>query len=374
MTDPQVQWDPVARRWFYVALRITPTGSSLAFGWSKNANPSPLSRKGWCKFFLPTGDLMEDFPKLGHDDAHLIVGTNVFKDPFGERRFQTARISMIPKPADGDTKCTRPERTMLGSPDAPLLFPGTSEWLSTPVPANTFGPSAVGYVVAARSQCDTCPAPNRIGVFQVTGTREQPAIAAVGSAVVNAYTVPPAVPQPRTTFRLDTGDASLTQAVAVPDPNASGQLAVWTQHTIGGVDGRSALRWYDLLPASLTVVQQGNVQPAGRFAFNGAISPTASGTGAVLNYNEGGADLLPRVRGTSRDASTPLGTMSRTVTLGRSGAAYRCGAGTKGDPTLCRWGDYAGASPDPSRRSIVWGSNQLQRNTDSWVTRNFALR
>jgi len=55
----------------------------------------------------------------------------------------------------------------------------------------------------------------------------------------------------------------------------------------------------------------------------------------------------------------------------------------------CRWGDYAGASPDPIQSNKVWGSNQAQGRVSSkpctvpgiggshpcpsWFTNNFAL-
>ena len=48
--------------------------------------------------------------------------------------------------------------------------------------------------------------------------------------------------------------------------------------------------------------------------------------------------------------------------------------------TVCRWGDYAAASPDPSSSTLVWGSNQYNGPASSgatkklgWKTRNFAI-
>jgi hypothetical protein len=44
----------------------------------------------------------------------------------------------------------------------------------------------------------------------------------------------------------------------------------------------------------------------------------------------------------------------------------------------CRWGDYAGASPDPLNANVVWGSNQVLTTPSgagnpNWVTQNFAI-
>src|SRR5207253_8450882 len=77
----------------------------------------------------------------------------------------------------------------------------------------------------------------------------------------------------------------------------------------------------------------------------------------------------------SRLGSTPLGQMAGEVALGASSAVdqdFSCG----GAATPCRWGVYAGASPDPASFQGIWGSNQLNGPTcadPAWLTRNFQL-
>ena len=51
---------------------------------------------------------------------------------------------------------------------------------------------------------------------------------------------------------------------------------------------------------------------------------------------------------------------------------FSCGGAT----SPCRWGDYAGASPDPVNDQAIWGSNQLNgphTSDPAWLTRNFQL-
>ena len=173
---------------------------------------------------------------------------------------------------------------------------------------------------------------------------------------------------------IDSQDARLTQAVAHVDPVA-GAEAVWTQHTVAGAGGRSVVRWYELLPASHVVRQQGTISSASQFVFNGAISPAINGTTAAINYNTGSSGQLVDIRAQSRLGSTALGQMSGEIVLGTSSATdedFSCG----GAATPCRWGDYAGASPDPNNEQAIWGSNQLNGplTTDpAWRTRNFEL-
>ena len=57
---------------------------------------------------------------------------------------------------------------------------------------------------------------------------------------------------------------------------------------------------------------------------------------------------------------------------------------TTTNPNLCRWGDYAGASPDPAAPTTgttgqVWGTSMLSApggssSSSGWTTRNFAVK
>jgi hypothetical protein len=370
--DPQIQWDPQANRWLYLSDDIG-TGSKnfLAFGWSKTADPSDLVN-GWCRFVVSTdigGKFFDDYPKLGHDNNHIIFGTNVYSNVF----FYTAHIWSVPKPAAGTT-CTAPSLTVFGSPTSPLST-ADGDPAFTPVPANTADSSTNGYVVAADSP-EFVASPSQLMTWHVGGTATSPTLTQDGNIGVSCYDVPANVPQPGTSKVLDSLDTRLTQAVAHADPDAPGGEAVWTQHTINGPGGRSQVRWYELLPASTSVRQQGAIQDASNFVFNGAISPAMNGNSAVVHYNVGGSSLLAQIRAQSRQGATPLGQVGDELTLGTSAAAdqdFSC-VSPYGPP--CRWGDYAGASPDPANADVVWGSSQLNDPFTSdphWATRNFAI-
>jgi PKD domain-containing protein len=255
----------------------------------------------------------------------------------------------------------------------------------TPVPANTADSSVNGYVVAARDPFTA----SKIMAWHVNATG---ALVADGDIAVSAYSPPAAVPQPGTTDQLDSLDERLTQAVAHADPDAGGAEAVWTQHTINGPGGRSVARWYEFLPATKTKRQEGNISDPGNFVFNAAISPTMSGNEAVIQYNLGSRSQLAQIWAQSRKSAQPLNAMSTPVKLGDSvhfDQDFSCPSqAPPGTSTSCRWGDYAGASPDPAAGTgqpdgpehRVWGTNQLNGSprfgdpaAPHWVTRNFAL-
>jgi PKD repeat protein len=361
-SDPQIEWDPRGGRWFYVVNDGT---TALAFGWSKSADPSDLVN-GWCRFSLST-PLFDDFPKLGHDDTHLIIGANAFSGATAV----TAQIIVVPKPASGATTCpsTPPSATVFGSALTPLTNADGSPAF-TPVPANTFDASGTGYVVAAHDPGSG--AASKVMAWHIGDASGTPTLVADGDTTVPSYSVPANVPQPGTSNTLDSSDVRLTQAVAEADPGASGAEAVWTQHTVSGGAG-SVVRWYELLPAGLTALQAGTVSNPANFVFNGAISPAGNGD-AALNYNVGGSSQLVQIRSQARQAADPLSSTGGETLLGTSTGIDQDASCS---PPPCRWGDYAGASPDPADSSLIWGSNQLNGppsgGSFAWTTRNFAV-
>jgi hypothetical protein len=369
--DPQIQWDQQAGRWLYVADDVLSSSQNfLAFGWSKTADPSDLVN-GWCRFTISTGNSLDDYPKLGHDNLHILVGSNFVRG----NSFLTSHIYSIPKPANGDASCpATPTASVFGSSLSPLTT-ADGDIAFTPVPADTADASVAGYVVAADSPYFVA-SPSQVMAWHVGGSASSPTLLADGNMNVAAFGFPANVPQPGTSFQLDSQDARLTQAVAHADPAAGGAEAVWTQHTVDGPGGRSIVRWYELLPASLTVRQLGTIQDPANFVFNGAISPAMNGTTAAIDYNTGSSSQLVDIRAQSRNASTALSQMSGEVQLGTSSANnidFSCGPST-----ACRWGDYAGATPDPDPANPqgIWGSSQLNgphTSDPAWLTRNFEL-
>jgi hypothetical protein len=382
--DPQVVWDQPAQRWFYAALDCDGGSQNfLLFGWSKTASPTPLPSSGsagnWCRFQQATGSELDDYPKLGTNAGHVIVGTNVFAGGAG---FVTSRIWAYEKAPAGDTSCALPAGFSFGSAAAPLRT-ADLELAFTPVPANTADGGANGYVVAA-DYPETGPA-SQLMVWHVAGggSGASPTLIGDGNVAVAAYDFPFNVPQPGSNRVLDSLDTRLTQAVAVSDPDLAGAKGLWTQHTIDGPGTPSVVRWYELVPSrcgggtcpAAAVEQSGTISDPTHFVFNAAVSPTWTGNDAVVQYNRGGGSLLAEIRARWHSAELAPGVTAGDLLIGSSATAaqdFSC------RPGPCRWGDYAGASPDPVATDMVWASNQLNGpasgNNPHWTTRNFAVR
>jgi hypothetical protein len=381
VSDPQIQWDGRGGRWLYAGLGVATGNNLLLFGWSKTSDPSDLAN-GWCRFGIFRANLLDDYPKLGHDDNFISIGVNVYDDSQGFK-FITANVFAIPMPALGDTSCVSGSATYFANA-ASVLHDADGSVAFTPVPANTADASAAGYIVAAHSPVDGVgsSAP-KIMVWHLASVGGSPALVADGDVDVGgSFDVPAPVPQPGTSYTLDTLDARLTQAVAVNDP-AAGAKGIWTQHTVAGTGGRSIVRWYELLGgAQPTLRQQGNVSSQTDFVFNGAVSPSIGGGSAAVFYNRASASTLPIIGALTRSASTPLGSLDAgELVVAQSSAAdldFTCGYSSPTAP--CRWGDYAGASPDPANAGVIWGSSQVTGSCyifcglfAQWQTQNFAV-
>ncbi len=381
--DPQIQWDQQAGRWLYVMDESYSGDYKLAFGWSRAGDGSglTLANSDWCNFHIDTTSNLHDYPKLGHDANFIVIGANVIANGVS---FTTASIWAIPKPAAGDTSCASPTAAEFGTGLKPLMHlpPISSHQLLTPVPSNTADGAATGYI----SSIDMS---GFVGEWHVSPTAvgactTPPCLVGDGEIAVTLWSKPGPIPQPGSNPTLDSLDGRLTQAVQHDDPQAADAEAVWTQHTAAGAGGRTAVTWYELLPSLCSggvcgtnaKRQEGVVSNPNLYIFNGAISPTSHGDSAVIHYNTGSATTLNDVRAQSRTPSDPLNVMSGESVL-RSSTIPETDFSCNGSPQ-CRWGDYSGASPDPTSCSLVWGTNMLSGDTLGgssvrWVTQNFAL-
>jgi hypothetical protein len=366
--DGQIKWDSAAGRFEYYSLDCgaAPGAEGFSFGWSKTSSPTPLTGAAgnWCRFHIGTVGSLEDYGKLGNDNGFMIVGANEFND--ATSGYVDSPIFTIAKPANGSKACPT-------SVTVKKFIPTPAGTDFTPEPANVFGSSANGFVASLK---DT----SHLHMYTVTGTT--PTLIDNGAVTVPAFATPAGVPQPGSTDKIDSSDTRLTQAVAAVDP-ALKTFAVWTQHTVAGSGGGpSVVRWYEL-KAGVTAaapVQTGTVSVSGAFAFNGAISPTAQGNAAAIDYNVGSSTVKVQVRARDHLTGTTAGSMANETTLGTStgiNADFSCPSQTSGQSSSCRWGDYAGASPDPTCQANVWGTNELNGATStghaSWATQNFRL-
>jgi hypothetical protein len=362
-----------------------PLQNALVFGWSRSADPTDLGDGGWCKFRFDTGYNFPDYPKLGDFSRYVVIGDNWSHE--SSEAVIGSEIPAIAKPAAGDNSCARPTMRVWAHTHSTMAT-ADGEAAGTPVAANSAVPSALGYVAPADYGTHN---QTQIQTWYLSEVKGVLKLRRAANATVSRFKIPPSIPQPNSDRRLDALDARLTQAVAARDPQVN-RLAMWTQHTVRASGGRTQVRWYELLPRSSSPRrQQGNIANSQHSVFTAAISPALNGD-ALIKYNIAGASLRAQVRARTRFATTGLNRMTSEITLVTSEPAAGAPETSDDDFTcyddrpaagspVCRWGDYAGATPDPTQSNVVWGSNQFlgprkggENRPPHWRTQNFAGR
>jgi len=379
--DPQVIWDPGTGRFFYAADDIVfSTQNLLDIGFSTTATPT-LSASSWCRFALNFGSTFPDYPKLGDTQDFMLIGSNDFAGP----TFTGSTIAWMTKPPPG-TACPAPGTLTVGLTGALKNADGTAAF--TPVPANQTDTSPAGWAVARPASIPPGGA-TFLTVFPVTKSATGAAtIPVTGISVpVSAFQVPASATQPGTADTLDTLDARNTQAVSAVDPAHGGVTALWTQHAVFGGAG-SQVRWYEINPAAHALIQHGTLSSASRFTFDAAISPDRRVNGAtslfggdmVIDVVRSSMTTLPAIKAASKIGPNPVSALRQVATSAASDTGFDC----LQDAGLCRWGDYAAATPDPAAPATgttgqVWGSSMLaapggSASSSGWTTRNFAIK
>jgi hypothetical protein len=374
--DPQIMWDGQTNRFYYAMdMVISESDNRLAFGFSKTASPS--SAADFCQYWITYGAKFPDYPKLGDTQNFMLFGYNSY-DAAGA--FSGSEMAWVTKPAAGTT-C--PDASTFKFGIQASLRDASGAGTFTPVPANQLDPSTTGYAVARTLSLPS----TRMMVHTITRNTDGTAnINPVARAVtVPSYTVPANAKQKSPSTKvLDTSDARPTQAVQAIDPARGGGagVALWTQHTTLGGAG-AEVRWYEIRPGvtPATLWQSGKATSPSYFAFNGAISPDrvvngttrAFGQSMVLGFDTSSTTTFPAVRQISKVGTAAASAHQLVHASPGNYFGFDC-AGADND---CRWGDYAGASPDPVKASAdatrgrIWSTSQFASGATSTAQANW---
>ncbi len=371
LSDPQIVWDPGAQRFYYVVLDINRYG--FAFGYSLKANPQ--SPADFCQYILNYGYgstlSLPDYPKMAVTQDFVLIGANIF---FFSAIYNGSDVDWLYKPPTDSCPSS------LGGGKFSQLKNADGSYTSTPVPAVNADPTSTGWIVGTKDPATGNS--NVLSVFRVTKQGDgTPALSAAMTIGVPAFSVPADGPQPGTSATLDTMDTRLKHAVAGIDPNLGANVtAIWTSHTVLGGAGAEE-RWYEINSSGTpSLAQSGKATSTSLYVFNGGISPDrandgtsgAHGGNMVMGFNTSSSSQYSAIQMVSKRAGSA---QSAFVVVNQSTGAnidFTCG------PT-CRWGDYAGATPDPliGAGGHVWLSGEWNRpftdgSTPTWATWNWA--
>jgi hypothetical protein len=375
--DPQIIWDASTGRFYYAFDDVvTATDNKLAIGWS--TTNTPAGPADFCHYVISYGSNFPDFPKLGDTKDFMLLGVNVF-DP--TNAFVGSDALAITKPAAGTT-CPAPANVTLVVQQT--LLDSAGQMAFTPVPANQIDGTSTGWILA-RSLGFPSTGATFFTQFRVTknanGTANIPKTGV--KVTVPAYLPPANAVQKGATQLLDTSDARPTQVVASIDPDRGNVMTLWFQHTVAGGAG-AKVQYYEENPATRTLLQTSSFSSDTAYFFNAAISSDRVARGTTRQF--GSSSVLTFV-GSSSSFDSQIWAFTQHATdtptapvLLHSSTTPDIDFACTGASDICRWGDYAAATPDPAPPSgategrvwstQMWNGSSTNTNIANWRTWN----
>jgi hypothetical protein len=379
LSDPMILWDPASQRFFYNVWDVG--DSEMDWGFSKDANPTTIPGS-WCNYissFGYTTNDLPDYPKLGQTTDFLLIGVNHYTSPNFDHADRTDLL-WINKYKNPAPVVNCPPASNFGAGKFTDLRNEDDTIAFTPVPPIQTDPDPLTYVMTSSDiECpDICGTGMLVTVHAFKPNPNNPSVPQLRvkgqSITVGAFEPPPDAPQKGTTDLLDTLDGRFTHAVSGRDPARRNRLAVWVAHSVLGGAG-AQINWYEVNPKPLRtpkLFQSGVVADPNLYVFNAGISNDracdlagcAHGDSMVLGFTTTSSNAFPASQMVSKIGN---GAQSGFVLVKQSSTFdndFSCNP-------VCRWGDYGGATPDPTKKGgitgEVWLSNQWTDGTnETW--------
>jgi hypothetical protein len=377
LSDPMILWDPHTQRFYY---NVWDTGAAtMAWGFSKDNNPTSIPGS-FCNYtssfgYNPAVDI-PDYPKLGQTKDFLLIGVNHYPS-FSSLHADRTDLLWINKYQSPAPVTTCPASSTFGSGIFKDLRNGDNSIGFTPVPAIQTDKSGQGFVITeADIECpDLCGQGTIISVHAIRPSPSNPLVPQFlvkgKDITVGAFESPPDAPQKGTTDLLDTLDGRMEHAVSGKDPAHGSKMAVWVAHTVLGGAG-SMTKWYEINPLPIStpsLFQQGTISDPSLYVINTALSPDRACDATSCTHGDN------MVAGFSTSSSTafPASQMVSKIGAGAQSAFVVVKQSTTFDNDftcnpVCRWGDYGGATPDPTKMGgsvgEVWLTNEWTNGTN----------
>ena len=366
-SDPQVMFDTASQR--FVGLFLNVNTNTMCVFFSKTNRPPTMSLTDWCAY--PTvnfgwGSLLPDYPKLGNTTDFWLIGVNKY---LNFAIFEGSDVAWMTKPGPAPISTCPLQGSFMTGKSSNLLNEDMT-MASTPEPAKQTDQSGTGWIVAVPDPTNDCATGSKLELYKVTRNPDGTAnIQTTGTPVaVPSYTCPPDAPQGGTHL-LDTLDGRLLNAMSGADPDHGGALGLWTSHAVFGGAGAQS-RWYELDPANAALFQMGTITDPSLYVFNPGISSDRAaggtthlfGNSMVTGFTTSGVSAFPAVQMVSKIGANPQSGMVLVKQSPGPDEGFDCF-----QLGVCRWGDYAGASPEPGAPTIVQPTGKVWL-TNEWDT------
>jgi hypothetical protein len=380
-SDPQVMFDTSSQR--FVGEFLNVNLNTLCVFFSKTTRPTDLTLSSWCAYNMNFGwgNLLPDYPKLGNTTDFWLFGVNKY---LNFSVFEGSDVAWMTKPGPGNIQTCPLQSSFMTGRSANLLNEDMT-MASTPEPAKQTDQSSTGWIVTVPDPTNDCATGSKLEIYKVTKNLNGTAnIQTVGTPVaVPSYTCPPNAPQGGQHL-IDTLDGRLLNAMSGADPDHGGALALWTSHAVLGGAGAQS-RWYEIDVANAGLFQMGTITDANLYVFNPGVSSDRAaggtfhvfGNSMVAGFTTSGVNAFPAVQMVSKIGSNPQSGMVLIKQSPGPDEGFDCF-----QLGVCRWGDYAGASPEPGPPTFVqptgkvwltneWDTGAINQNAATWRTWNW---
>jgi len=329
--DPRVLWDHHSGRWFVIVSDFSAT-ASIYLAVSMTSDPMG----SWFKtsFVTASGDdagCWPDYPTIGLDADGIYTASYMVGCAATIFTIEKAPL-VAPAPSLGTITAFRG-----------LTLEGAIQ------PAFTYGDSGGVYFVSRRNGSE-------IRLRQLSGPITSPSLVELGDVPVPAHSGPPDVPSLGSNTPLDhTVSHRMLNAVYRDG-------SIWACHDVN-IDGRSAVRWYEMDPVTLSTVQVGTISDPSLHYFYGSIAVNAAGD-VGLGFSGSNADQYAGCYFTGRLADDPPGETGPP-------ALYKAGAAAQNNIDgfgRNRWGDYSMTTVDPNDDTTFWTIQEYAHGVDLWGT------
>jgi hypothetical protein len=361
-SDPKVRYDPGSQRWFISMLSLNTSSASTSTTGQIDlavSSGSDLSTATWKSYQFPTPSNLPDQPDIGFSADKVVIAANGFaclpaKSGGCNAGGPTGNLFFVIDKADLTSMASSP-RADFYKPgfDSPTTFsiqparmmPGTS-----PQPATL-------YMAAVAPDSSSF-----MHVFTVDGLPNSSTVQ-LTSLPINSLIDPPNAIQPGGSQPGQfTGDNRLQDAVWQDGSLWVSANSMCTPQ--GDTSARDCLRFIEILTdssPSMEVNQDFDYGTPGTDYYYPAVA-IDDAENLVSVFSRSSSTEFPSLYFASRLQSDPLDSMSYPVEIESGKTNYVSGHH--------RWGDYSGASIDPSDGSKVWvaGEYATTASGTNWGT------
>jgi len=340
LSDPKIRFDPLSNRWFIAVISYNNSFTAGAWRLAVSTTPDPLS---FVYYAASTSKSAPDFPALGISADKVVLTANAFRG----NNFLGTEFLVINK-----------AQLILGAPAVSSYF-APPQGLFTIQPAHSLSSTATLYMAAVAYNSATS-----IRVWSVNG------VPGVGAGVtrstvdrsITSLTSPPDAQQLGTSTLIQTNDNRLLDAVY-----RNGKLWVAANSAcvpLSDPTTRACLRLIQFSIDTMTKAQDFDFGQSGSYYYYPAIQIDGNNN-LISVFSGSGGSSAPAWAGVyasgQRLADGPS-TFQVPATIKLGEHAY--------NPFANRWGDYSGASIDPSNPATIWVAGEYAQSAggSEWGT------